>query len=269
MLNFFLILFFIFGAIIGSFLNVVIFRLNTGRGLGGRSKCSNCGKVLHSHELIPILSYIFQLGKCRKCKTKISLQYPIVEAFTGFVSGILAVKIGVSNILSEPISLLYFVTTFAFFSILIAISAYDARHKIIPPELSNIATIVAFMIVVVASSSVNILPDFKDALLGAVIGFLPFAGLFFMSGGRWMGFGDARLGLAGGIILGKIGMIMALLYSFWIGMIFTVLALIFRGKKITMGTEIPFGPYLALGIFISFVLSGTNLDLARFLFLNI
>ena len=98
MLNIFLILFFIFGTLIGSFLNVVIFRLNTGKGVGGRSMCMNCGKTLHAHELVPVLSYIFQLGKCRGCKTKISIQYPVVEAITGFASGVLAAKIGVLNI---------------------------------------------------------------------------------------------------------------------------------------------------------------------------
>jgi leader peptidase (prepilin peptidase)/N-methyltransferase len=83
-----------------------------------------------------------------------------------------------------------------------------------------------------------------------------------------MGFGDARLGLAGGIILGKVTMLMALMYSFWVGAIVTLFILLIKGKKITMNTEIPFGPYLTLGIFIAFVLSRTNLDLAKVLFLN-
>jgi len=270
MLNIFLILFFIFGTLIGSFLNVVIFRLNTGKGLGGRSKCMNCGKTLHSHELVPVFSYIFQGGKCRDCKTRISVQYPLVEAITGFVSGILAAKIGVLNILTSQLSLLYFLGAFSFFAILIAISVYDFRHKIIPPTLSNLATIVAFMVVVFGlNGEVSTPKVFLDSLYGGLIGFLPFAGLFFVSNGKWMGFGDARIGLAGGIILGKVGMLMALLYSFWIGAIVTVFILLIRGKKITMGTEIPFGPYLSLGIFIAFVLSNTALDLAKVLFIQV
>ncbi|MBP7845940.1 MAG: prepilin peptidase [Candidatus Pacebacteria bacterium] len=269
MLNLFLILFFIFGTLIGSFLNVIIFRLNTGKGIGGRSMCMNCGKTLHSHELVPILSYIFQLGKCRGCKAKVSIQYPIVEALTGFVSGVLAAKIGVLNILTDQMSPLYFLAAFSFFSIFIAIAVYDFRHKIIPPSLSNLATIVAFLVLVLGfSSNTIVLKAFLDSFYGGLIGFLPFAGLYFISNGKWMGFGDARVGLAGGIILGKITMLMALMYSFWIGAIITLFVLLIRGKKITMNTEIPFGPYLTLGIFIAFVLSGTNLDLAKVLFLN-
>lgn len=269
MLNIFLILFFIFGTLIGSFLNVVIFRLNTGRGVGGRSKCMNCNKVLHAHELVPVFSYLFQRGKCRGCSTRISIQYPLVESITGFVSGVLAVKIGVLNILTDQISLLYFLSAFTFFAIFIAISVYDFRHKIIPPSLSNLVTIIAFVVVVFASvGNTETLKVFLDSLYGGLIGFLPFAALFFMSDGKWMGFGDARLGLAGGIILGKVAMLMALMYSFWIGAIVTVLILLIKGKKITMGTEIPFGPYLSLGIFIAFVLANTNLDLAKVLFLN-
>lgn len=270
MLSIFLILFFIFGTIIGSFLNVIIFRINTGRGFGGRSKCMNCGKTLHSHELVPVFSYIFLGGKCSGCKTRVSIQYPIVEAITGFVSGILAAKIGVLNILTDQMTMLYFLGTFAFFSIFIALSVYDYRHKIIPPTLSNLATIVAFMVVVFGLNSGTVVTKvFLDSLYGGLIGFLPFAALFFISNGKWMGFGDARIGLAGGIILGKIGMLMALLYSFWIGAIVTVFVLLIKGKKITMGTEIPFGPFLSIGIFLAFVLSGTDLDLVKVLFLNI
>jgi prepilin signal peptidase PulO-like enzyme (type II secretory pathway) len=269
MLNIFLILFFIFGTLIGSFLNVVIFRLNTGKGVGGRSMCMNCGKTLHAQELVPVLSYIFQLGKCRGCKTKISIQYPVVEAVTGFVSGILAAKIGVLNILTDQMSLLYFLGVFSFFCIFIAISVYDFKHKIIPSNLSNLATIIALLVLVLGfDSNTIVLKSFLDSFYGGLIGFLPFAALFFISNGKWIGFGDARLGLAGGIILGKVGIMIALMYSFWIGAIVTLFILLIKGKKITMNTEIPFGPYLSLGIFIAFVLAGTNLDLAKVLFLN-
>ena len=70
---------FIFGTILGSFLNVVILRHNSGMTTGGRSMCFSCGKTLHWHELLPVVSYVMLRGKCSQCKSGISLQYPVVE----------------------------------------------------------------------------------------------------------------------------------------------------------------------------------------------
>src|SRR3989344_2043374 len=80
------ILIFIFGAVVGSFLNVIILRLNTGQSIvSGRSKCFTCAKKLKWHELLPIASFVFLRGKCSACKTKISWQYPVVETITGII----------------------------------------------------------------------------------------------------------------------------------------------------------------------------------------
>ena len=76
---------FVLGAIIGSFLNVTIYRHNTGRGFGGRSACMSCAKVLRPRELIPILSFLIQKGRCSNCKSRISVIYPLVEFLTGLV----------------------------------------------------------------------------------------------------------------------------------------------------------------------------------------
>ncbi len=77
---------FIFGTIIGSFLNVVILRYNTGYSpVATRSRCFNCGKILKWYELIPILSFLIQFGRCRNCKSKISIQYPLIELLTGII----------------------------------------------------------------------------------------------------------------------------------------------------------------------------------------
>src|SRR5258708_6429084 len=76
---------FIFGTVVGSFLNVLILRFNTGKTLGGRSQCLVCGKTLNGYELVPLFSFIFLGGRCSKCRSKISIQYPLVELASGFI----------------------------------------------------------------------------------------------------------------------------------------------------------------------------------------
>ena len=83
------IIFFVFGLIIGSFLNVVIFRFNTHRTFGGRSGCMSCSHKLSWYELIPVFSFIGLRGRCKNCKINISYQYPLVEIITAFIFGIL------------------------------------------------------------------------------------------------------------------------------------------------------------------------------------
>src|SRR3990167_8361302 len=87
------IIFFALGLIIGSFLNVVIYRYNTGKTFGGRSKCLVCHKILSWHELIPLFSFIFLKGHCRGCKTRISFQYPLIEFITGLVFAFIFLKL--------------------------------------------------------------------------------------------------------------------------------------------------------------------------------
>ncbi|MFW5879649.1 MAG: prepilin peptidase, partial [bacterium] len=130
-----LIFIFVLGTVIGSFLNVVIYRFNTGRTIGGRSKCMNCGYQLKWYDLIPIFSWIFCLGKCRKCHSKISWQYPLVELGTGIIFVSLFIKY--LDLFAYPLVFnIFFIFNALIFSILIVIFVYDIRHKIIPNELS-------------------------------------------------------------------------------------------------------------------------------------
>src|SRR3989344_6457564 len=118
---------FIFGTIIGSFLNVVIYRYNSGTSpLTGRSQCFSCGKTLSWRELIPLVSFISARGRCAKCAVRLSWQYPIVEALSGisFVAVFL---------LEKPIPETMFLL--AMFSTLLVIAVYDLRHQIIPDGL--------------------------------------------------------------------------------------------------------------------------------------
>ena len=135
---------FAFGTIIGSFLNVVILRYNTGEPIvNGKSACFSCAKKLSWYELIPIFSFAALRGKCGKCKSKISWQYPLVEFFTGLL--FLAVYLKLNGFyflnsnnlfsLGNSVSKYSYFYYLAVFSILIVITVYDLRHKIIPDLL--------------------------------------------------------------------------------------------------------------------------------------
>ena len=249
---------FSFGTIIGSFLNVLVLRLGTGEAIGrGRSRCFSCGKTLTWRELIPLVSFITQKGKCRSCGSRISWQYPIVEFITGLVFLLVALKL-LHYQLAEaglPYIGFYFFGAFAYwsaiFAILIAISVYDFRHKIIPNQLVYSFIVLAFLWGISGSgTSGNILPDVPlPEIMAGVGAFLFFASLWFFSKGKWMGFGDAKLALGMGFLLGPWLTAVAVMLSFWIGTLIAVpVALLWGGG---LKTQIPFGPFLALGAFIS------------------
>lgn len=232
---------FIFGVIIGSFLNVVIFRYNTGTSIvHGRSMCFSCNKKLSWYNLIPVVSFILQQGKCFSCKSKISWQYPLVEIITGLL--FLAVFLGNYSVV-KTVYLLVLMCIF------VVISVYDVRHKIIPDFFVYSFIALSFLQLFFLSNV-----QLMDWLAGPIL-FLPFAGLWFFSKGLWMGFGDAKLALGIGWLLGFYAGLNAIIFAFWIGSIWG-LFLIMLGKignlspwknKFTIKSEIPFGPFLILG----------------------
>ena len=141
MFYYFAFVIFVVGTIIGSFLNVVALRLNTGKGLLGRSFCMSCGKTIKSYDLFPILSFLCLGGKSRCCKTKISAQYPLVEFITGIV--FLSIFLKFYDLAYIPV----LVPTFWYsaFCILIVITNYDVKHQIIPDFLSYTFAFLSFV----------------------------------------------------------------------------------------------------------------------------
>ncbi|MCX6754250.1 MAG: prepilin peptidase [Candidatus Nomurabacteria bacterium] len=251
---------FLIGTIIGSFLNVVIYRFNTGMTLvNGRSICMTCNRNLRWFELIPVLSFLIQSGKCRRCESKISHQYPIVEFLTGVVFTLVAYKFMPILYFSSQMYFSLVLLYMFMFSVLIVISVYDLRHKIIPDKLVIIFIISAFLSMFINSSPFGplfIIPSYAALVSGPMLA-LPFALLWLFSKGRLMGLGDGKLVLGIGWMLGlSSGIFMAVL-SFWIGTIVSV-ALIFLSKnKINMKSEIPFAPFLIVSALIVFIF---NLD---------
>lgn len=261
MTTFITILMFIFGTIMGSFLNVVALRWNTGKtALSGRSKCVNCNKTLHSHELIPLFSFIFQRGKCRGCKSRLSFQYPLVEFLTGVVYAGIFLSIG-GMFMAEPfylfLSLAYFCTIA---SILIVIGIYDTHHKIVPNELVYSFIAISFFGMFLTRDVTLV----WDILAGPIVA-LPFFLIWIFSKGRLMGFGDIKIIFGIGFFLGLYGAIAGVLISFWIGAIFVLFFAILRRAKVTFGTEIPFAPFLIVGTLIALLFSVDITDIISLL----
>jgi len=247
------IIFFVLGLIIGSFLNVVIFRFNTQRSFGGRSGCMTCQNTLSWYELIPLISFLVLNGRCRNCKAKISMQYPVIELISGLIFAGIFLKfqdIFFLDTLVFSISYAYYVTMF---SILLVIAVYDFKHKIIPDTLSFIFGIITFIGLFFFTNFVFYphIPSILEFLSGVFLA-LPFAFLWLISKGTWMGLGDAKLALGLGWLLGFSSLLSGAVVAFWSGAIISLILLVFS-KKYKIKSEIPFAPFLVLGVLIAFL----------------
>ncbi|MEK9209380.1 MAG: prepilin peptidase [Patescibacteria group bacterium] len=245
-----LIVVFVFGLIVGSFLNVVVLRLNTGEPIiRSRSKCFSCGHKLAVLDLIPLFSFLVQKGKCRYCQSKISFQYPLVELITGIVFLFVVLKITNYSLFITNYSLLLAIGYWlAVFSFLIAISVYDLHHQIIQDKFVYPFIGLALIPVVLAEKAL-----FSHLLSGlSFFGF--FALLWLVSRGKWIGFGDAKLALGLGFLLGPWNSLAAFLFSFWLGGLVGIFLMAFKKKKFNLKTQIPFGPFLVAGAFLSFLI---------------
>lgn len=239
---------FIFGTILGSFLNCVIYRLEIGGNfLKGRSFCPHCKHILNWQDLIPVLSFLILKGKCRYCQRKISFQYPLVELSTG-ISFLL-----IFNSQNFPFSIFYFLIT----GFLIIIFVYDLKHYLIPDSVIYPAIGTAFLYQLFRIWNLGHWDLFRISDLG--FGILPslfLLAIILLSRGRWMGLGDFKLAILMGLILGWPKVLVALFLAFFIGAVIGV-SLILAGKK-TLKSEVPFGPFLVTGTLIA-VLFGEKL----------
>ncbi len=214
-------------------------------GLGGRSKCMSCSTTLTWKELVPIFSFAMQKGACKKCKSNISWQYPLVE----FIAGGIFVLIFFAF---PPIDALTAVTTLfqvAIACLLVVISVYDIKHKIIPDGFVYSFAGLSLLSLFVGGSSWWHIPSVEMLIAGPVLA-VPFALLWLVSRGGWMGLGDAKLTLGIGWLLGVSAGVNALVLSFWIAAAFSVIWLFSTHKKFKPRVEIPFGPYLIVGMYL-------------------
>jgi leader peptidase (prepilin peptidase)/N-methyltransferase len=219
-----------------------------------------CNRNLRWYELIPVLSFLIQKGKCRRCASKISHQYPLVELVTGLVFTLISFKF---LPIIDVSFWLYFLTTVVFvfiFSLLIVISVYDLRHKIIPDKLVFLFIFISFVSIFINYSGVGSIftyPTLINFISGPLLS-LPFVLLWLLSRGKFMGLGDGKLILGIGWMLGLFAGLGAVILSFWIGTVVSLSIMYLSKKKMNMKTEIPFAPFLIASTLITFLF---NLDI--------
>ncbi len=242
------------GAAVGSFLNVLIFRIPEGQSIVlPSSHCPNCGHAIRFYDNIPIISYLILRGKCRDCHEKISVQYPVVEAVTALMSLLLLLKFGLS---------FKYLSSFIFTCALIVITFIDLRHQIIPDVIS-LPGIPVFFFLAVFFMNLTV----WESLLGILIGggcLFAIAFLYeIITKREGMGGGDIKLLAMLGAFLGWKSLFFILFVSSLLGAIVGVSAMIIKGQD--MKYAVPFGPFLSIAA-VAYLFVGA--DLMKFLFFH-
>lgn len=224
---------FVLGLCIGSFLSAAIYRAHTkGKSLvKGRSACPKCDHKLDAKDLIPVLSYLFQMGKCRYCKKHISLHYPLLEILTGALFAAVFFEFGAT--LTSALYIL--IGTF-----MIGIFFEDLLYK----EISNGFMIPLVILALVLNLLMGIV-DIQNMLIAVTVAILIFGGQIFLSKGKWLGGGDLKFGIFMGILLGWKLLLVAIFASYMLGAVISFVLLI--SGKATRRTEVAFGPMLIIG----------------------
>lgn len=253
MKTFFIIIFFILGCVFGSFYNVVAFRVSKKESIiKPKSHCPKCNHILRFYELIPVISYLIQKGKCRNCHEKISLFYPLMEIFSGILFSISFYSFGFSYDLLMALALS---------SMFIIIIVTDLNYYIIPDEINIAFSIIIFIINILIHSS--ILEALKYSAFGLIMFLFMYALMIignFLFKQESLGGGDVKLlfvlGMTSPIILSFFGITLAAFLALPIS-----IYLYLRHKD----KVLPFGPFLVAGFLIIYLLKIDVSDIYNFL----
>jgi len=222
----------LFGAVLGSFLNVVIHRLPRGENLATPgSRCPGCGTAIKPWDNVPILSWLLLRGKCRHCGAPISRRYPLVEALTAVLMAAVVLRFGADR--DAWLGLVFVL-------VLVPVTFIDLDLRIIPNKITGPAAVVAIVLVLLTRSD-----DLVEHLIAgaAAGGFLLAAALAYPAG---MGMGDVKLAGVMGLFLGRsVGP--AMLIALLAGTVVGAVIIARKGRAEGRKTAVPFGPFLALG----------------------
>ncbi|WP_147532508.1 prepilin peptidase [Bacillus marasmi] len=235
------IIIFMYGLLLGSFYNVVGLRVPQGQSIvSPRSACPTCGHQLRALELIPVLSYLLQGGKCRVCKTGISPVYPIIEFLTGVLFATAPLVVGWSSELIIALTLI---------SLFIIILVSDTAYMIIPDKV-----LLVFVGIFLLERLFIPLSPWWDSLLGAGIGFGLLLIIAIVSKGG-MGGGDIKLFALIGFVVGVKTLLLSFFLSTLFGAVFGLLGMAL--KLVKKGKPIPFGPFIAIGTLVAYYFGDT------------
>ena len=223
------------GAVVGSFLNVVIARLPRKESLvTPRSRCLACGAAIRWFDNLPLLSYLYLKGRCRDCGSRIGWRYPVVEGVTAVVFAFSGFYFGLTRPLLPALYLL---------SALVAVTAIDLEHQLIPDRITLPGVAAGFLASLVIPG-----PAWTDSLIGILVGGGIFFAIIALSGGG-MGGGDMKLAAMVGAFLGWKLTLLTLFLGVFLGG-FVAVALLVGGLR-KRKDPIPFGPFVALGAAVS------------------
>ena len=255
MIFFYSFLIFVFGICLGSFVNVCIHRLPKNKQIiNGRSFCPKCKKKINWYDNLPIISFLFLSGKCRKCKKVIPIRYLIVELITGIIFLLIYSSLdNFSSIIFLSILSLIFITIFFI----------DLENFIIPDSLNLSIIGLALIKNFLPNFNTSIIHEINQSIIGGIVGYLSIWIIIFLYKTfkkiDGMGLGDAKLMAGIGLLFGWQSIPFVLFVSSILGLIFVVPSLIKKQKN--MRTEIPFGPFIILASLIYFVYGSQLYDL--------
>jgi len=238
------------GLVVGSFLNVVIYRVPRAESIvAPRSRCPRCGVTLTALDNVPVVSYIVLKGHCRTCRAPISVQYPIIEVLTAGLFAATAARFGFAWALPAFV---------VFGAGLIALATIDLERQVLPKQIVYVASASVGALLVVAAAETG---DWRR-LLSAVACAAVWFGLFFAvnaASPRWLGFGDVRLAFLLGLALGWLGVGYVLIGLFLASFIGAAVGIgLIAAGRASLTTRISFGPFLALGAEIA-IFAGSSL----------
>jgi len=231
-----LIIAFIMGACIGSFLNVCICRIPESKSIvSPGSACPKCNTFIKFYDNIPIISWLLLFGKCRTCSEPISARYPLVELLTGLLALASVIRFGIS---------IDFLIYYIFISTLVIITFIDLDHQIIPDVISLPGIPIGLM-----ASLVLVSLSFKDSLIGMIVGggslFLVAWGYQIVTGKEGMGGGDIKLLAMIGAFIGWKGVLFTIFIASATGSVIGAVLMLFSQKDLKFA--VPFGPFLSIG----------------------